>query len=426
MDKEFLSRLRGILEELEPQLDAQNTAPRTAPVAPGDNQDQPPSKYLSMADQLALRASVSKLNDTELWAMFGEQARKRDAGVPVDIWMSAGGRSVYDAMAANPQISHALDSSGATALIRQDLEPLLYELYIREFPAWGRFRKEPANGLVHAWNRQTGFGDAKFMTELGTVTDDVSAYERKTAPISILATRRGVSIKGQWGTLAGGAGFNPEQLELRAGLRAMAHRMQVTIFQGNATVSSGTAADENGAYDANSFDGLRKLLAGGENTPVNVDPTAATPEDMRKAFNDATISAMQLAGNPRIIYIDPIAKGQFDVQQDANTRYNLPLSEVAPGVMTNAVNTANGALPLFVVPGDSIGTYTFSGNTVSDAYVLDESAISIPYLGSEGPTVLDIPPGISGQLTHLFIVFGMWTLAVKAEQFQNKVRIRRA
>jgi hypothetical protein len=173
--------------------------------------------------------------------------------------MSAGGRSVYDAVNANPQLRHALDSTGAAALIRQDLEPLLYELYIREFPAWTRFSKEPANGLVHAWNRQTGFGDAKFMTELGTVTDDVSAYERKTAPISILATRRGVSIKGQWGTLAGGAGFNPEQLEMRAGLRAIAHRMQVTIFQGNSTVSSGTAADENGAYDANAFDGLRKI-----------------------------------------------------------------------------------------------------------------------------------------------------------------------
>jgi len=426
MDKEFLGRLKGILEELEPQLDAQNAAPRTAPVAPGDTQSNAP-KYLSNEDQLALRSSVHKLNDVELWSMFGNQARKRDAGVPVDVWMSAGGRSVYDAMANNPQIAHALDSTGAAALIRQDLEPILYELYIREFPAWTRFSKEPANGLVHAWNQQTGFGDAKFMTELGTVTDDVPAYTRKTAPISILATRRGVSIKGQWGTLAGGAGFNPEQLEMRAGLRAMAHRMQVTIFQGNATVSSGTGTTEDGAYDANAFDGLRKLLSGTgtTNVPVTVDPTSGTPEDMRKAFNDATISAMQLAGNPRVVYIDPIAKGQFDEQQDKNVRYNLPMAEVAPGVMTNAVNTANGALPLFVVPGDSIGSYTHSAKTVSDAYLLDESAISIPYLGSEGPTVLDIPPGISGQLTHIFIVFGMWSLAVKADQFSNKVRIVR-
>jgi hypothetical protein len=43
---------------------------------------------------------------------------------------------------------------------------------------------------------------------------------------------------------------------------------------------------------------------------------------------------------------------------------------------------------------------------VRDVYVLDESTVSMPYLGSEGPTVLDIPIGISGQLTHLFIIFG--------------------
>jgi hypothetical protein len=423
MDKEFIRRLKEALEEIEPQLDAQNSAPRTATFGVGDNAPTEPRKYLSTADALALRGSLGKLHSAELWAMFGSQAGKRDAGVPVDVWMSAGGRSVYDAMAANPQIAHALDSSGASALIRQDLEPLLYELYIREFPAWARFRKEPANGLIHAWNQQTGFGDAKFMTELGTVTDDRGTYERKSAPIAILATRRGVSIKGQWGTLAGGAGFNPEQLEMQAGLRAIAHKMQKTIFQGNATVSSGTAADEDGEYDANAFTGLRQILNTGR--AEDVDPTAGTPEDMRLAFNNAAITTMQAAGSPRVIYIDPIAKGQFDVQQDANVRYNLPLQEVAPGVMTNGVNTVLGTLPLFTVPGDSIGEYSYGGDTVSDAYLIDESAVTIPYLGSEGPTVLDIPPGISGQLTHLFIVFGMWSLAVKAETFSNKVRIVR-
>jgi hypothetical protein len=101
--------------------------------------------------------------------------------------------------------------------------------------------------------------------------------------------------------------------------------------------------------------------------------------------------------------------------------------DVAPGVVTNAVNTVFGPLPLAIVPGDSIGTYNaanYSSNLVRDMYVLDESAISLPYLGSEGPTVLEIPVGISGQLTRLYIVFGMWGLAVKAIPFSNKVRIK--
>ena len=61
---------------------------------------------------------------------------------------------------------------------------------------------------------------------------------------------------------------------------------------------------------------------------------------------------------------------------------------------------------------------------VRDMYLLDESSVSLPYLGREGPTVLDIPIGIAGQLTHLYIIFGMWGLAVKAPIFSNKVRVK--
>jgi hypothetical protein len=415
-NKEFLRRLAEIAEELDPQLEA---AQKSAQVGIDNPQG---SRVLTQADNLDMRRSLKKLDDRELWAFFSRQAGKKDAGVAADNWISQGGRSTYDAMASDPTLTKALDSSGAAALIRQDLEPVLYELYIRSFPAWERFPKEPANGLVHAYNRQTTFGDAQFMTELGTVTDDSSAYQRATTPIAVLATRRGVSIKGQWGTLAGGAGFNPEQLEMQAGLRAIAHKMQKTIFQGNATASGGTAADEDGLYDANAFTGLRSTL---KSSTFNVDPTAATPEDMRKAFNDAAINVMQNAGQTGVIMIDPTSKGQFDVQQDKNIRYMNSYTEVAPGILTNAVNTVFGPLPLFTIPGDSIGTYTYSASTVSDAYLLDESALSIPHLGPDGPTILDIPMGISGQLTHLFILFGMWGFAVKAPQFQQKVRIKR-
>src|SRR5687767_13357414 len=165
----------------------------------------------------------------------------------------------------------------------------------------------------------TAFGDAQFMTELGTVTDDTSTYERATTPISVIATRRGVTLKSQFAALQGGAGFNPEQLELQGGLRAIAHKMQKTIFQGNATATGGLSTTEDGAYDANAFDGLRRIL----NTAnaEDVDPTAGTPEDMRAAVNTAAITTMQAAGKVDIIYLAPEVKGVFDLQQDANVRY---------------------------------------------------------------------------------------------------------
>jgi hypothetical protein len=418
MNEDFQKRLQAALEALQPDLDKAGNAP----VGPAG--DEGTKSYLSWSDQAELRRKLKKLNSAEIGGVFAEQLKKEGQGIPVDVWMrSGGGRAIEQLMQDNPTVKKALDTAAGTALIRQDLEPMLYELYIREFPAWERFPKEPANGLVHAYNRQTGYGDAQFMTELGTVTDDTAAYERATTPITILATRRGVTLKNQYATLAGGAGFNPEQLELQAGLRAIAHKMQKTIFQGNATVSSGTASTEDGAYDANSFDGLRKILAGA--SAVDVDPTGGTPENIRAAFNEAVITQVQAAGRPGVIYIDPEASGQFDVQQDDLVRY-IERDNISVGVTVQSVATTMGRLPLFVVPGDSIGEYTHSAQTVSDAYIIDESAVSIPYLGSDGPTVLDIPMGVSGQLTRLFIIFGMWGFAVKATQFHNKVRIRRA
>jgi hypothetical protein len=59
----------------------------------------------------------------------------------------------------------------------------------------------------------------------------------------------------------------------------------------------------------------------------------------------------------------------------------------------------------------------------ADIYLIDERTISLPYLGSPGPTVLDIPIGISGQLTHLFIIFLMAGMALKVPIASNKVRV---
>jgi len=418
MNEEFTHRLKAALEALEPDLER-----TVAPVGVAEDQASNLG-YMTMSEQLEMRSKLKKLDSHTLSGLFGTQLQKQGQGIPIDAWMrSGGGRAIETLLDGNPVIRKALDSTAGAPLIRQDLEPMLYELYIRTFPAWDRFAKEPANGLVHAYNRHTGYGDAQFMTELGTVTDDVSTYERATTPISIIATRRGVTLKNQYATIAGGAGFNPEQLELQAGLRAIAHKMQKTIFQGNATASGGTAANEYGAYDVNGFDGLRSIL--NTQRAVDVDPTGATPENIRAAFNEAMITTTQNAGSPSVIYIDPMASGQFDVQQDDLVRY-IERDNISVGVTVQTVATTMGRLPLFVIPGDSVGEYTYSGNTYSDAYLIDESAISIPFLGSDGPTVLDIPMGVSGQLTRLFIIFGMWGFAPKAIQFHNKVRIRRA
>jgi hypothetical protein len=383
--------------------------------------------------RVAARKHIRGMESEDIKRMLELQAGHRN-GIPLDLWLANGGPQRGTLFTQLPgqlepgtaaDFNKAIDTSTATALIRQDLEPGLYELFIREFPGFERFRREQANGLTHTWNQVTSYGDAQFMGELGTVTDDRSNYVRQTTNVAIIATRRGVSLKSQFAVQAGGMGYNPEQLELTGGMRAIAHRMQYQIFSGHATDNTGTANNELGLYDPNAFTGLRSIL----NTAraKNVNPLGGTPEDIRRAVNQAAVEVMQQGGRVTMMWGSPLDKEVFDAQQDKNVRYTNELVNVGVGVTTNAVNTVFGALPYGVLIGDAIGSYVsanYSGNTVRDLYLLDESTISMPYLGSEGPTILDIPIGISGQLTHLFIIFGMWGLAVKVPTFNNKVRIK--
>jgi hypothetical protein len=377
---------------------------------------------LSLKESIRYKQPGVIRSQPELMQLLAAQSERRDTGIPLDVWANTGGYATQIALQSNPALQKALDSAGSSALIRQDLEPVLQELFIREFPAYERFSRVPANGLVHAYDQVTDFGTAVFMPELGTVTDDQSTYVRQTTNVAILATRRGVSFKGQFATIQSGSGFNPQMLEMQGGLRAIAHELQKAIFQGNSTNSGGTASTEDGAYDANAFTGLRSILNTAD--AKEVDPTASTPEDMRAAIDRACEEIVENGGRASIIWCHPHEKVSFDLQQDANIRYMNQFVDVAVGVQTNAVNTVFGPLPLAVVPGDSIGTYTRSASSRRDMYILDESSISLPYLGSEGPTVLEIPPGVAGQLTRLFIIFGMWGLAVRAVPFSNKVRVK--
>ncbi len=104
-------------------------------------------------------------------------------------------------------------------------------------------------------------------------------------------------------------------------------------------------------------------------------------------------------------------------------------SDQTVGVRATKVQTIAGVLPFYGVPGGAVSAYDpdtnySAANSVRDVYVLDEDSIAIPYLGASGPTVLEIPIGVTGQLTHLFIVFFMGGLVVHAPTWSNKVRIK--
>lgn len=436
--EDLYRRVSETQEQLAKSLAALNERPNVAAPTQDVSSQGTPSpiqRAISAQDMFDIRSSLRTKSTSELAGLFSEQARQKNTGIPLETWLNSGGMATQRAFegihaVVDPDVSKAVDTGVVSALIRQDLEPVLYELFIRIFPAYDRFPHEPANGLVHAWNQITAYGDAQFMSELGTVTDDVSAYHRETTNVAILATRRGITLKSQFAVIAGGMGYNPEGLEMQGGLRAMSHKMQKTIFGGHASDSGGQASNELGLYDSNGFTGLRSIL--NDARAVNVDPATEPTKagNFRNAFDAAVLEITQQGGPaPSIAWSHPAEKITFDEQQDPNVRILSPnLTNIGVGVVANNINTIAGPIPWAIVPGDSIGNYTatgtYSANDVRDIYLLDESTITLPYLGSPGPTVLDIPIGISGQLTHLFIIFLMNGLAVKAPTFSNKIRVK--
>lgn len=326
-----------------------------------------------------------------------------------------------------------LDSTSGTTgntLIRQDLEPTLYALFVKTFPYFERIAKGPANGLVHAFNQITSPDPSSFqstvMAELGTVNYTSSSYLRQTAPIAVFATGRGVSIKEMAAVNAGGAPYDPQKTEMANGMIKLAMDVQGTIFQGNASTSSGAgAATELGIYNANGFDGLRSIIGSqgtySGNNAIQLDMGST---NMLESLQSVSSKQANNGGMPSVAVMSMAAKQALDSEQQNNQRYNNDMVDIIPGVRASKVAWANGELTILPVPGTSIGTYTRAsdGATVEDIYVLDEQMLTLRWLYSESFTVLQIPSGVDGQLSQRFIIFGMFGLELAAPLFCGKIR----
>jgi hypothetical protein len=325
-----------------------------------------------------------------------------------------------------------LDSTGGTTgsvLIRQDLEPTLYALFVKQFPAFERLAKGPANGLVHAATQITSPDSSSLgstvVSELGSVGYVASTYNRVTFPVAVFATGRGISFKELAAVSQGGAPYDPSKTEMANGMVKLATDVQYYIMQGNASNNTGLATNEGGAQNVNGIDGFRGTLGSFQtfsgNNALQADISSM---NMLESMQFISAKAANNGGRPTAAFLSMNAKQALDTEQQSNQRYITDTLEIIPGTRVNQVGWANGQLAVIPVPGNTIGTYnrTSDNQLVEDIYIIDESTVTVRWLYSENFTVLQLPAGFDNTLSQKYIIFGMYGLEIAAPLFCGKVR----
>lgn len=348
--------------------------------------------------------------------------------------------------------------SGQNVLARIDIEPILYNWFVKKFPMLDRLMKERSNGLSHTWNLSTSFdeADAQFITELGVTPFGQGVYGQASTNIAVLATTRGTSFKEQLGVESSGmtfdGGMDVADLELQRGAWGMSKKAQVAVFQATIapTHGAGVANDgttEDGLYIPNSFVGLRVMLSGNANnvlsgfypasggfSPNVVDatnPTTTVTNPITQGVQQIVEDIVNYGGEPSAVYCSARVARKLGLEVTQFIRFTTQdvNGGIVSGAQVRAIDTVAGEIPIIVIPGNSIGTYTpatgvNSGVLSEDVYVLDESTLTIPFLGSATPTTIEIPMGFDRTLVRRWIIFWMFGLAMKIPVFNGKVRVQ--
>ncbi len=378
------------------------------------------------------------------------KGNKEEFALPAHKWAAMGNAEAlaqkvsHLATLGNPlglALSKALDVAAGTALIRTDLEPVLYEAYRRRFPADEIIPRVKSNGVKHNYDQVTDPGAAVLTDELGTTigTNFVNAtYTRNLSTnIAVLTSPRNIGLKLYYSVLQSGMsafnlGMDSNNMEIRHAMRAIADLNQYLIFQGNQTdnVSAGIST-EKGAYNVNGFDGLRLQL---KQSATAI--TKGNSQTFVDAFDQAVQSVIDEGADSESVWL--LMSGKV---RRAINRELFPYSNFVNGGGGGPINnnlTSAGLLTvadwrarMVNIPGKlqshGVGWYTFdpgSGNaTYEDGYVLDPEGISLAWLGSPTPQILELPTGTTLNLSTVFIPFLMNGLVVRVLPFNRKVRV---
>lgn len=378
------------------------------------------------------------------------KGNKEEYATPVHQWAQQGNpdalaERVSQLASAGNQLgmalSKALDATSGANLIRTDLEPVLYEAYRRRFPADELIPRVRANGLVHTYNQITDPGAAVTTDELGTT---ISAnfvnqtYTRKASTnIAVIISPRAIGLKlfyavQQSGMSAFNLGMTDSNLEIRGAMRAIADKNQSLFFQGNQSTSGSAGINtENGAYNANDYDGLRIQLK-----QAATALTKGNSQTFVDSIDQAVQGVVDDGGDQESVWVMMSGKVRRAINREL-----FPYTQLVNGGGGGPINnnlSANGLITvaewrarMVNIPGKTqgqgVGWYDFNPGSgavpYEDAYVMDPEGVKFAWLGSPTPQILELPTGTTLNLSTVYIPFLMNGLVVYVLPFNRKVRI---
>jgi hypothetical protein len=390
------------------------------------------------------------VSQADLDAMIGTMLQKGQGkeGMPFYEWLSAspsGGQKT--AIALNEAaakgvfgqggeiIRRALDVASGGPLIRTDIDPLIYEAYLRSFPAYEVIRRIPANGIVHTYNQRTAPGTASTINDLGdmsTVATNSTYGQVQSSHIATIVSPRAIGLKLRYAVQQSGMNYNldgDENLEITGAMSAIAKTSQTLMLQGNSSTAAKTLDDEEGLTDAKGFDGLRPILKGA-GTSIN----KAAGESYVDAINRAVGQIINAGGNVQQLLVLLSVAVRFNVnlelQQFLRVNDRTPAGGVDTALSANGIVTLGEWLTrMLSVPaaaqGEGLGYYNYNAQVTEDVNIIDPMGMAFAYLGSGTPVILELPVGFNNQLSQVYYPFIMHGLVVFISAFHRKVRVPR-
>jgi hypothetical protein len=389
-----------------------------------------------------------QINNARLGGMIAALLQKNSGkeGVPIGDWMNRSGQRAAietnfesalskgafgeNAGLVEKALNTAGNSGGPT--IRTDIEPIMREAYLRAFPVAEQIASIPSNGLVHTYNVKTATGEAVTVGELGDLTaaDADSTFVRKAnANIAIIASRRAISLKLQYASQQSGMNFNlsgAENTEVMSAITAIARKNQSLILQGNYTTASKGLNDEDGATDANGFDGLRTLLKNRGITKAEDDKfynliDQAVGQIMNAGGDVSSILGLMSVGAKRLLSAELSTFMRILGSDSQSNPTNL--NQIQTGLLTVADTVAKMVAVPASAQSQGVGYYDLTSVATEDAFIVDPTGMSLAYLGSPNPVVLELPVGFNNALSNVYIVFLMNGLVLFIDGFHRKIRI---